>query len=46
MDAAVRHKLWIEQPEGYATALAVKPCRKSAVSQHFQKLKLCRAAVS
>ncbi|XP_042039961.1 putative peptidyl-tRNA hydrolase PTRHD1 [Salvia splendens] len=38
----VAHKLWIEQPENFATCLATKPCPKSAVSSFFKKLKLCK----
>lgn len=38
----VAHKLWIEQPENFATCLATKPCPKSTVSSFFKKLKLCK----
>ncbi|KAL1552606.1 putative peptidyl-tRNA hydrolase PTRHD1 [Salvia divinorum] len=38
----VAHKLWIEQPENFATCLATKPCLKSSVSSFFKKLKLCK----
>ncbi|KAL2611762.1 hypothetical protein R1flu_023454 [Riccia fluitans] len=40
--AGVAHKLWIEQPENYATCLATKPYHKSQVASHFKKLKLCK----
>ncbi|KAL3683055.1 hypothetical protein R1sor_001077 [Riccia sorocarpa] len=40
--AGVAHKLWIEQPENYATCLATKPYLKSQVASHFKKLKLCK----
>jgi len=39
-EAAVDHKLWIEQPENYPTCLAVKPYPKSEVQKHFKKFKL------
>ena len=38
----VKHKLWIEQPEGYATCLAASPCKKSLVSALFKGLKLLK----
>lgn len=44
-EAGVRHKLWVEQPENYPTCLATKPYHRSAVSSHFKKLQLCKAAV-
>lgn len=40
-DAGIEHKLWIEQPENYATALATKPYIKSSISGYFKKFKLC-----
>ncbi len=36
----VLHKLWIEQPEDYATCLAVKPYEKAEVQKYFKKFKL------
>lgn len=41
-EAGVPHKLWVEQPEDFATCLATAPCRKSAVAPLVKKLKLCR----
>jgi hypothetical protein len=38
----ISHKLWIEQPENYATCLATKPYPKSEVASYFKKLKLCK----
>lgn len=38
----IAHKLWIEQPENIPTCLATKPYNKSAVSNYFKKLKLCK----
>lgn len=43
--AGVAHKLWVEQPEGFATCLATKPYRRSAGGHHFRKLQLCKAAL-
>ena len=40
--AGVRHKLWIEQPEDYATCLATAPYPKSTVAPLVKKLKLCK----
>ena len=42
-EAGVQHKLWIEQPEGYATCLATAPCNKADVQQHFKKYQLARS---
>lgn len=39
--AGVAHKLWIEQPEGYATCLALAPLPKSEAQPFVKKLKLC-----
>jgi peptidyl-tRNA hydrolase len=36
----ISHKLWIEQPENYATCLAVKPYQKDQVQKFFKKYKL------
>lgn len=43
--SGIAHKLWIEQPENEATALAAGPNRKSVLAPAFSGLKLCRAAV-
>lgn len=45
-EAGVPHKMWVEQPEDYPTALATKPCRKSTVSNYFKKMKLCKGQLS
>ena len=37
----VAHKLWVEQPEGYATCLALAPLPKSEAQPFVKKLKLC-----
>jgi hypothetical protein len=42
----VPHKVWVEQPENYPTALATKPSRKSTLMQYFKRLKLCKAQLS
>lgn len=42
----VLHKVWVEQPEAYPTALATKPYPKSSISHHFKKFKLCKAQLS
>jgi peptidyl-tRNA hydrolase len=44
--AGVLHKLWVEQPEDYATCLATKPYRRSQVGTHFRKLQLCKAMLA
>ena len=41
-EAGVAHKLWVEQPEDYATCLATAPAPKSRVAPLLKKLKLCR----
>jgi hypothetical protein len=41
-EAGVAHKLWVEQPEDFATCLATKPYPKSEVAAHFKKLQLCK----
>ena len=43
--AGIAHKLWVEQPEAEATALAASPNRRSVLGPAFAGLKLCRAAV-
>lgn len=40
--ASIGHKLWIEQPEEIATALATKPYPKLEISNFFKSLKLYR----
>ena len=40
--AGVAHKLWVEQPEDFATCLATAPAPKSRVAPHVRKLKLCK----
>ncbi|EFN56316.1 hypothetical protein CHLNCDRAFT_14905, partial [Chlorella variabilis] len=39
-EAGVAHKLWIEQPEDFATCLSTAPAPKSAVAPLLKKLKL------
>ena len=36
------HKLWIEQPENYATCLATVPCYKAEHGDLFKKFQLMR----
>jgi len=38
----VFHKLWIEQPENFATCLATKPYAKSQIAHYFKKFSLCK----
>ena len=45
-DASISHKLWIEQPEDVATALATAPCLRDDVSHLFKKFNLCKATLS
>ena len=40
--AGVVHKLWVEQPEDFPTALATAPAPKGRVAPLVKKLKLCR----
>eukprot|EP00983_Pelagomonas_calceolata_P104139 1158990-Pelagomonas_calceolata.AAC.1 len=40
----IQHKLWVEQPEDFATSLATKPYPKTDVAQYFKKLQLCKAS--
>jgi len=42
VDAEIKHKLWVEQPEGIATAIATKPYPKSVVAALFKGLRLLR----
>ncbi|GAX73247.1 hypothetical protein CEUSTIGMA_g701.t1 [Chlamydomonas eustigma] len=46
LEAGVKHKLWIEQPEGFPTCLATKPYPKDEIASHFKKLNLCKAALT
>lgn len=39
-EGSIHHKLWIEQPEDYATCLAAKPYPKEEVQKYFKKFKL------
>lgn len=41
----VIHKLWIEQPENFATCLATEPRPKSLLQPHFKRLKLCKGTL-
>jgi hypothetical protein len=41
-DAGVVHKLWMEQPENFPTALATKPYVKQDVAVHFKKCQLAK----
>jgi hypothetical protein len=43
-EAGVLHKLWVEQPEDFATCLATSPCARADVQHHFKKLQLCKGA--
>ena len=40
--AGVVHKLWVEQPEDFVTALATAPALKGRVAPLVKKLKLCK----
>ena len=40
VDADVKHKLWIEQPENIPTCLVSKPYPKDDVHKYFKKYKL------
>ena len=44
-DAGVDHKLWMEQPENFATCLATRPYRKDEVAQWFKKCNLAKGIV-
>jgi len=44
-DNDVPHKLWVEQPEDFPTALALTPRRKSDVSAYLKKFQLSRAVI-
>lgn len=42
--AGVPHKLWVEQPEDFATCIATAPLPKSQLQPHVKKLKLCKGS--
>lgn len=42
----IQHKLWIEQPENYATCLATTPQPKSKVYPILKKYNLCKASIA
>lgn len=39
--AGIAHKLWVEQPEDFATCVATAPYPKSLVQPHVKRLSLC-----
>lgn len=39
-EAGIDHKVWIEQPENYATCIAIKPYPKPEVHKYVKKFKL------
>ena len=41
-EAGILHKLWVEQPEDFATCLATAPYPKSTVQPFVKRLKLCK----
>lgn len=41
-EEGIAHKLWIEQPEGIPTAIALKPYPKSLVGPLLKKFSLFR----
>lgn len=41
-EAGLLHKLWVEQPEDFATCIATAPYPKSVVQPHVKRLKLCK----
>lgn len=41
-DNHVDFKLWIEQPENYATCLATKPYPKEEIQSYFKKFQLLK----
>ncbi|GAB4817114.1 hypothetical protein N2152v2_004160 [Parachlorella kessleri] len=43
-EAGILHKLWVEQPEDFATCLATAPYPKSAVQPFVKRLKLCKGS--
>ena len=45
VDEQIAHKLWVEQPEGVATALALKPYPRNDVQHLMKKLQLAKAPV-
>lgn len=42
----ILHKLWIEQPENYATCLATAPLPKAKVYPILKKFNLCKASIT
>lgn len=40
LNSSIDHKLWIEQPENYATCLATKPYPKQDIQKYFRNFKL------
>lgn len=40
LEANIKHKLWIEQPENIPTCLVAKPYPKEEVQKYFKKFKL------
>eukprot|EP00213_Chloropicon_mariensis_P007605 CAMPEP_0197473040 /NCGR_PEP_ID=MMETSP1309-20131121/4334_1 /TAXON_ID=464262 /ORGANISM="Genus nov. species nov., Strain RCC998" /LENGTH=148 /DNA_ID=CAMNT_0043011949 /DNA_START=308 /DNA_END=754 /DNA_ORIENTATION=- len=41
----IKHKLWIEQPENYATCLATAPLLKATMYPILKKYNLCKASI-
>lgn len=41
-DVGIAHKLWVEQPENYATCIATAPAPRSHLQPLMKKLQLCR----
>lgn len=41
-EAGLPHKLWVEQPENYATCLATAPAPRSQLHPFMKKLQLCK----
>ena len=41
----IKHKLWIEQPENYATCLATAPLPKATMYPILKKYNLCKASI-
>ena len=45
LEAGVKHKLWMEQPENMPTCIATAPADKSEVGPLFKKYSLCMAPI-
>lgn len=45
LEAGVKHKLWMEQPENMPTCIATAPADKSEVGPLFKKYSLCKASI-